>query len=195
MATIPPSYRRDTVLRVAKHEAGHYIVARVLGFKTGEISLTMLDMNGGHSASSVIVLAQPLACDPSIMDYLERRVSVLYAGSIAEALNNGVVDNDAALKTARELGGVRDWDKARELVQLLRNLRYPDVTTEDEIQAGLTELDLKVWTRATEIIVQEHELIEGIAGRLAQDTKFLHRKVTLTEADLAAMTALQQRFG
>jgi len=195
MATIPPLYRNTVVRKIAKHELGHYIIARVLGFRTGDIAITIFDMNGGHEAGSEIIPAQPLACDPSIMGYLERRVTVLYAGTLAETLMNGKVNHDEAIKIVKSLGGARDYDKARELIQLWRNLKYPEAETPDEIQAGLTELDLLVWNRAADIVEQEQELIEGLAEHLAMDVKHLHRKVMLTEADLAAIPKLKERFG
>lgn len=195
MATIPPNYRMSEVLPIAKHELGHYIVARVLGFRTGSISITIFDFNGGHAGNSVIVPSQPLKCDESIMDYLERRVTVLYAGSLGQTLTKGIINNEEAIEIARKRGGKSDWDKARELVQLWRNLRYPEDLEEAEVQKRLTELDEKAWNRAAEILVVEQDLIEGIAERLAMDAKYLHRPATLTEEDLKQIPKLRERFG
>lgn len=158
------SFHRPMVRRVAQHEVGHYAVAKVLGFGTGSIDLTIFDLNGGHQAGSEIYPSCALRDMQGIDDYLERRITVLYAGALAETLNKGTLNNDDAIKSLRAGGGVRDFDKARELIQLLRSIRFPDSANDDQINIELNDIDNKLWNRAAEIVQAECEIIEGIAG-------------------------------
>lgn len=189
------SYHRRDICRIGQHEAGHYIVARVLGFRTGSISLTITDLSGGHRAGSEIIPACALSGDESIVDYLERRVIVLYSGALAESISNGQLDNDSALKSIRTGGGMRDYDKARELIQLIRNLKYQSAATEEEIQNGLDLIDNELWNRAAAIVETEHLLIVGLGSRLASEMNFVGQSFTLSEEELESLPSIQERFG
>ena len=46
-------------IQIANHEAGHYIVATVLGFKTGEITIIIKDDK--KKACTKIILDEPLS--------------------------------------------------------------------------------------------------------------------------------------
>lgn len=59
---------------ILRHEAGHLIVAKLLGFETGGIALAELQ------AHAEISLTPNLADIPGAIDYIKRRMTVLYAG-------------------------------------------------------------------------------------------------------------------
>jgi hypothetical protein len=106
---------RQRTLAIARHECGHYIVARSLGFHPGKLILTMLHPHG-HRGESEQALHQNVETKEQILDFLERRAQVLCAGVIAEATSQvGVYDNDAAVRLMREGGGAdQDYGKYRE---------------------------------------------------------------------------------
>jgi hypothetical protein len=189
------AYHRSTsIRRIGQHEAGHYIAARVLGFKVGSISLTITDLLGGHSAGSEITPACPLSGDECIIDYLERRVTVLYSGALAESLSNDIIDNDYALNCIRAGGGKSDYDKARELIQLLRNIKYPNDIAEEEIQSSLDSIDSYIWNKAAEIIQAEHKIIEGIGLRLASEVQHIGEPFVLSSDELDSLPIIKERF-
>jgi len=180
------------IRRIAKHEAGHYIVARVLGFGVGSISITITE-GAGHNAGSEIVPACPLSGDQAITGYLERRITVLYAGVLAESISVGGLDEhkaNASLLTS----GSRDFDKARELTHLLRNIRYPGADTEETIQQGLNDIREMLWRRAVEIVTAERSIIENLGSALAQRVTHFSRRFDLTDAELAEMPAMRKHF-
>ena len=87
---------------ICNHEAGHYIVGRELSFKTHGITIVVQPFQG-HSATAVIEPWTPSIDDlQKLRIYLERRIQVLFAGAIAEAMDeNGKYDSDYALKEWR----------------------------------------------------------------------------------------------
>lgn len=189
-----PSSHRPAIRRIGQHEVGHYIVARILGFKTGSITLTITDLLGGHRAGSEIVPSCALSGNQEIINYLERRVTVLYSGAHAESLSNGQLNNEYALECVRSGGGVRDYDKVRELIQLIRNLKYPSASTEDEIQCGLSSIESALWNRAAAIVEVEHLLIEGLGDRLASEMKYVGQTFMLSEEELDSLPVIRDRF-
>ena len=80
---------------ILRHEAGHMVVAKVLGFETRE-----LVYNEAQAGANLII-------DPRLPDvnaisaYIRRRAAVLYAGVLAESLKEGKVDNNRALEFIR----------------------------------------------------------------------------------------------
>lgn len=192
--TIPP-HVFQIARQVARHEAGHYVAARVLGFKTSDMELTMHDGQGGHHASCDIKLYQPLADETAIVDYLERRIVVLTAGAMSETLRNGEFDNQAACDSLNTGGAMNDRAKAREYQQLLRNIRHKTAPSdENEMLGQLSVIDQALWNRASELVVAEYKQIEGIGAALVDRTRHLGQKAVLTGAEIDAMPSVRARF-
>lgn len=107
--------------QIARHEMGHAVAARVLGFKTGAITLVLKDPNGTHEATAATPLDRPTLNATELKDYLERRVMLLMAGTMAEADSVDKLwpeffpawDGEAALS---------DRQKTDELIQVLMNM-------------------------------------------------------------------------
>jgi len=186
---------RSVIRRVAQHEAGHYIISRALGFAVGEISLTMTDLHGGHEAGSTIVLAKPIRTLEETIQYLEHRIQILFAGALSEALENGEIDSARAQESLKAGGGARDFDKIRELMNLLRNLKAPDAHGEGEPQASLSAIDNDLYNRAAEAVIREKDLINGLAARITSEVKSLRQRVVIPKQELMALPTLVGRFG
>jgi hypothetical protein len=189
------AHQRDWIVPIAQHEVGHYVSARVLGFRTGPISLTVFDFNRAHHATAEITLFCALRDLQSIEDYLERRIIVLYSGALAESLSNGQVDNAIATESLTKGGAKSDFDKVRELIQTLRNIRFPDATIEEEVQANLDALANQLWNKAGEIVTADSAIIEGLGRRLAGDLTHTNEKVTLSHDELEGLPVIRDRFG
>jgi hypothetical protein len=95
-------YNKREIIRqpvdVLRHEAGHMVMAKVLGFDTGILTYSPA------CAGAQIVLDLPLPDIPTLVNFIERRTMVLYAGSMAEALNADAsdIDGDKALGLLKE---------------------------------------------------------------------------------------------
>lgn len=191
---ITQQYRSSTCLRIAQHEVGHYIAARIMGFKPGAISITIIDLNGAHDASSELTTANALYDKQSILDFLHRRVVVLYSGVLAEALTKGSIDEKLAHINLTTRGGVRDYDKVRELLQLARNIEYPEAVEEPELQSGLTAISKRLWDQAVCLVEEECKIIEGLGLRLAMGVKYTNQPFILSESEIEIAPNIIKRF-
>jgi hypothetical protein len=159
---------RPIATRVAKHEAGHYVVARVHGFGVTDFYATLLDSRGGYRGGCETTIAQPLTTMPQVDDYLNRRVQVLYAGALAESLNSlGEIDYPAAANCLKVGGAMDDYSKARELLNLVGNVRYAHGSTIGEMQTQLSAIEMNIWQAAASCVQADHLVIHGLARLLA----------------------------
>lgn len=165
---LPPAVR-DRATQIAHHEMGHYVMARVLGFATGSVHLTVT-MDLRHQGGASISLAQPVTSMQAMQDYLQGRVMILLSGAMAQSLTSKhVVDKAKATAILKDGGGAeQDYAKLRELQHLLRNIAYPDTdpTATQRIAAQLKTISDKTWIRAQAIIEEQAETIAGLAGML-----------------------------
>ncbi len=159
--------------RLFRHEFGHYVVARALGFPTGGISISLrvegcppiVRVKGG----SDIRLSEGIGSLNDLRQYLERRIAVLYAGACAETLkprsHDLKVDSDKATKCQ---GADGDFAKASELMHLLRNVLYSTTDCYDDsgIQREINELKDKLWTKAIQVVERFAKTIVSLAEEL-----------------------------
>jgi hypothetical protein len=101
---------------------GHYVVARALGFRTGGVWINVLPA-GGNGVSAI--RPEPLCSLSEVQAYMERRLLVLFSGTIAEALEfhlpQPLVDQQKAmdLLEERDLNGDSDHAKVNEILLFL----------------------------------------------------------------------------
>jgi hypothetical protein len=170
MKTMPPAVRAHA-LAIAHHEMGHYAVARTLGFETGGVTLTVTkDLR--HKGGASISLVKPITSLDAMKAYLEARMMVLFAGSMAQTLPSGPAREMSVdkSKAAAILNGVlgAQWDdaKIRELRHLLRNILYPDTDPAacERISAELKEINDGLWLRTQEMVEALAETIIGLGA-------------------------------
>ncbi|MET3524147.1 hypothetical protein [Mesorhizobium abyssinicae] len=191
---------QDLARRVAQHEMGHYMVARAMGFHTGDVSIELTGPFDGHRGMAAITLPEQTGTIELLASYIARRVIVLYAGSAAETLPGGgaptrAVDVEMAIEIIRNPGqdAEQDHAKARELIQILRNITRAgtDVSDEATTQSELDELDRQLFGRAVELVELHADTIVGLAGNLADRIQMIKEHVTLDAPYLEGLPAVQ----
>ena len=189
---------RQSAIRGAQHEMGHYIVARALGFRTGEVSIELRTLDDPYGFTN-IEMQENLATMNDIKTYLQRRSLVLFAGSAAETLPSDTiekfVDNDAVLdilhRSDRRKG--KDLAKARELINILRNISqsasdFGHVTaTQDEPAC----LEAKLLRRAAELVENYGETIVALGCALAMKIEAVDEKVMFEAKDLERIPSIR----
>ncbi|SEC92303.1 hypothetical protein SAMN05216205_3636 [Pseudomonas mohnii] len=173
MTTKLPAAVRDRALQIAHHEMGHYVVARALGFETGDVTLTVT-MDLRHKGGATINLVRPISSMDAMRAYLEARIIMLFAGAMAQTLPSAPVGakrvdlSEAAAILNGALGAERDEAKIRELRHLLRNITYPDtgLASSDRIATELKAINDCLWLRAQEMVEAWAETITGLGAAL-----------------------------
>jgi hypothetical protein len=166
---------REYARQVAQHEMGHYVASRLLGFRTGDVTIMITDLVAGHKGGADIRLAEPLSSMTDVAAYLERRVIILYAGAPAETLKAGppvkTVDREQAVTIIQnpQKGAEQGHAKARELIHILRSIRHSDTDPQQDevVQAQLNAIDQDIWSKAIALVEQHAEIIVRLAGTLA----------------------------
>ena len=153
---------------VGLHEVAHHIVARELGFAVEDIEV-VVTFEGGHRGGATVVLGIPLYEKNDVIDYLRKRVQILFAGVLAQKLHNGKVDVDAAIdETYVKEWAEADFSKARELVNLLRNISYPNDDSDDENQEHLDQIWKELINKSVAIVEDCSDMIIGISGHFLE---------------------------
>lgn len=194
-----PSHLKDLARRVAQHEMGHYVVARAMGFRTGDVTIELLGAFDGHRGTAEVTLPIATGSIELVADYLRRRVLVLYAGGVAEALPrygspSKKVDIDHALEIIRNpaSGAEQDHAKAKELIHVLRNVTRCATSSDVETQAQLDELDRELFGRAVELVELHVDTILGLAGNLSDRVPAPKTLVVMTAVELENLPAVQK---
>ena len=99
----------------------------------------------------------------AVRDYLSKRIQVLFAGAIGEALDGSNVNNENANIIITGPEGKSDFDKARELLHLLANIR---ADTECDHMESLDDTKDKTWTAATQLIEKNSKQIYRLRDAL-----------------------------
>lgn len=190
---ISPYYRNEVVTPLARHEAGHYVIARILGFSAGALSLVMLDHHGGHKGCSEFNPTRALVTIDDIVNYSEDRTQVLYAGALAQSLSNGKIDEAVAIKVLSE-GGANDFAKARENIRLIRNIRFSETSDECEMNRELKEISDDLWGKSIDMVENDHLLICGLGSRIASELEYISQEFVLSEEELENLRSIKERF-
>jgi hypothetical protein len=186
---------RPRILTVARHECGHYIAARALGFRAGKLQI-VVHPDGNHQGKAEINLSQQTDSKEEIMTFLERRAQVLCAGVMAEALStSGVVDNARANQLMKSGGGAdQDYAKYREVIYLIRNIKHGRVDDTETLQAQMDNIEKQIWNDANVVVQTEQGIIEDLAERLAAKVEVYDVTAELSADQLELIPALTARF-
>lgn len=163
----------------ARHEFGHYVSARSLGFRPGDVSA---EINGTTGGSASIDTFRPIKSLCEMALFCEDRIKVLYAGVQAEALTGASVDNGKALSLVADTGR-GDHAMVQQLANILRNIRYSDIPVEDGV-LRMQEDEKRLWNETKALVEANAELICALAKEL-YDRRAVHSKLAVfSEAEL-----------
>jgi hypothetical protein len=167
----------EDLLPLARHEAGHYVVARCLGFSPGEIRLKITgahviypDHPGvwlrQHEGSCFVNLDEVLQTTEAVRDWLDRRIQALLAGALAQSLGEEGPNGVLAAQFL-ETNAAGDHKIIQTFVLLARNMACPLPTSGDEGAAQNHVIFKRNWDRALALVQTEAAVIEGLANVVA----------------------------
>jgi hypothetical protein len=122
---------------------------------TGEIHLSPSEVGAS------IDLLLSLKTIDEVLDFIERRVQVLYAGSLAESLAQKKIQDDLANMLLMSTAA-NNFAKVRELLRMWVGLNHPEVT-ESTFQEKLTQVNERLYSKAAKLVKDNAGLIIDLA--------------------------------
>jgi hypothetical protein len=184
---LPVNDQKWYVEQIARHEMAHIVVAKALGFSTGEATLVLHSPDGSHLGTSVINLDYPTPSLSEVSAYLDRRVIILLAGYIAEpaAASERL---SCAYRTIqnKSVESESDLQKALELIQVKLNIE--GITRPNANNEILHTLVL----RASTIVEDNFSVISALAQRFADRIEFYEQRIGWTGSEIDNQPEIQQ---
>lgn len=172
------------VEEIARHEMAHIIVAKAVGFGTGEATLVLHSPDGSHQGTSVIYLECSTPSLKSVSTYLDRRIMVLLAGYLAEpvdALDRQTQKHQIIQSKMTE----SDLQKVLELIQLKLNI-------EVKLDPNAIESTLHAMTEQASAIVEANfNVISSLAQKLADRVEFYEQCVGWSRGEIDNQPEIQ----
>lgn len=194
----------DEIHMLARHEAGHYVAARCLGFTAGDIKLRIVgcpEIYEGttvclprHHGGCYIEATEHLRTVEKVVDWLERRIQVLYAGSLAQAMESDSVDRDLA-KEILKANGSADMKAINHFMALLRNILHPVDVLLEQIEPAMEALSQRLWEHAIALVEREASVIKGLAEVVARIAIHYTNNGVLSAEKIQRLEVIQKRFG
>ncbi|WP_440779953.1 hypothetical protein ACTACN_00825 [Pseudomonas syringae] len=162
----------DVRLKVLKHELGHWLMARHVGFKTGNIEITMHKKEGLRGSSFYIqegssrVYPDPVVKNTNdLKEYLQKRFQILYAGTFAQVHGKNMTDEE--IDHELEVDGASDLRVIRELAPILRGMLYGPEKGDEAFEIQFQEMMAPIRQKTRILITELFPTIDWIARRLA----------------------------
>ena len=177
---------------IAMHEFGHHVIARLYGFRVGDVNLE-ITRGGGHNGQAAIYPATDINKLEDAIDYLEKRVIVLLAGAAAQSINFGKVDTedfDEILCTTAS----SDYAKIKELLHMLRSIIHTMCDDDAVMQAELTAIEEDLKARCISIVEELHFIIEEAALELTLKIKNYDQVSNITLIEINSLSTIAAKF-
>lgn len=158
---------------VAKHELGHWFLAKEFGFNADYIKIKVQALYAPpryfHEAYAKSYPKADLPNIEATYKFLTNRISCLQAGVIAEFYNptTDIVNIDSVNK-AFKITAQNDIKQIEELLTIARGIKFSGIITEeDELDQKQIIID-ECWDVALTIIKQNYKFIDLISDKMAE---------------------------
>lgn len=188
-----PNDRTD-VFKLCLHELGHFLLAQQFGADVQGITIRFTDRENflGHCAMNIV---RPLAHTADIRSYLEDRVCILMAGTLAEQMTFDPItlkiDDVAAwaryacLAYERSDSSRSDRKKGEELLRVLLLMDCPPIGQDAaELNRALTAITASLWERTIGILEERAAKMFVVADLMFDEMKFRGVSVEFPTAKL-----------
>jgi len=155
---------------VIRHEVGHWVLAKYLGFKTGDIEIEILENNKfhGHNGAAKIFPEPDINNLDTLYKYIDNRICILFAGVISQILekNNS---NERTAAILLETDGADDYKKIQELLFIARGVRFSGSIQESSELDHRNLIQKECWEKSDFLVKENKDLILFISKKIAQE--------------------------
>lgn len=175
--------------KVLRHELGHWLVARKVGFDTGDITITIRQQSQAHlplqEGDSWVNPAPVIKNIGDLTLYLEDRISVLYAGLAAQT--HGLELDSVELGRIQEQDAATDLRIIRELVPILRGTLHGPRVDQETFSNEYLEALTPLWERTQKLIAILYPKLDWMADQMGKKVISSNRTYVFTLRDLEAL--------
>jgi hypothetical protein len=182
---LPIKDQRWYVEAIARHEMAHIVVAKAMGFSTGEATLVLHSPDGSHQGTSLIHLEHSTPLLNDVSTYLARRTIVLLAGYLAEPEEAHERTSDAHL-IIKEKIAESDLQKALELIRVKLNIEGS--SQQNTVEGALHSLV----EQASSIVEKNFGVISSLAQKFAARIDFYEQRIGWEEHEIDAQPEIQK---
>jgi len=182
MEAQPIGELRWYVEQIARHELGHAVAAKLLGFKVNGITLQLTAANGDHVATTSLDLSTRSTNIADAMNYVEKRVIILMSGAMAEGESVAHLMNtfypafdDASF----------DRQKCDELLQLYLNVKNTEAGTRS------SDYPSHLISATHNLVRANHAAIVRMATKMAELLQDFGQKVIWSGEQVGEMFAVE----
>lgn len=162
--------RRDVI----RHELGHWVASRLQGFTTGAIRVF-----DDHASAELDLVVPALSDAGDIVAYIRRRITVLYAGMIAESLLSETDIDAKKVEHLRETTSSDDYGKIKELLRVWGGMRVTVGANPIDFQNVVQGLEIEIANETAAMIVANAKAIRAAAWEF--DKRLKARNTNLLE--------------
>lgn len=182
---LPINDQKWYVEEIARHEMAHIVVAKALGFSTGEATLVVHSPDGSHQGTSVINLDSPTPSLSEVSTYLDRRAIVLLAGYLAEPAD-AHERKSYAHQIIQSKITESDLQKALELIRIKLNIEgnfHPK---------GMGDILHTLVLQTSTIVEANFSVISSLAKKFADRIEFYEQCIGWEGSEIDKQPEIQQ---
>lgn len=154
--------------KVLRHELGHWLVARKVGFDTGDITIMIRQQSPAHpplqEGDSWVNPAPVIKSVEDLTHYLESRISVLYAGLAAQT--HGLQLDPVELGRIQEQDAATDLRIIKELVPVLRGTLHGPRVDQETFSSECLEVLGPIWESTKNTIAELYPKLDWMADQM-----------------------------
>ncbi len=174
---------KETLMKVLKHELGHWLVARHLGFDVGDIEITIRKLeekNKGanqyvQDGSSRVIPKPMIKTLDDLREYLDKRIQVLYAGVLAQIHGQKLTTEKVGEVIALDAPG--DQKTIEELAILVQGWIREIDTDQTMLNDKTNDFITACWDKSQSCVAELYPKLEKMAEQMARIYKSGHRNV------------------
>ncbi|MBS0368910.1 MAG: hypothetical protein JSS57_06905 [Proteobacteria bacterium] len=177
----------DYKIDVIKHEVGHWVVAKFLGFRIGDIQIEILSDRRSlwHTATTKIQPEPDINNLDSLLKYIEDRVCILFAGVISQVLDKPNTNEETAANLL-DTCGADDNGKIKDLLFISRGITYSGSILESNKIDHINAIQSQYWKKANELVRKNANTILFISEKIASVVDSRNKRYLFRQEELSS---------